>query len=119
MASTTQWHVHDNCGIEVSGISLASISATRIEEVKRQFAQHGAVFFRGVDKEAPFGPQEHIEFCKKIGDININRFFDHMPDYPEIAIVEKTPGQREAIGQAFHADHTYDTAPALGSKFNP
>ena len=119
MESAPQWFAHENCGAEVSGLNLATISATDLKEVKRQFTQHGVVFFRGVDREAPFGPPEHLKFCKKIGDININRFFEHMSDYPEIAIVEKTPDQRTAIGQAFHADHTYDTAPALGSKSVP
>ena len=45
----------------------------------------------------------------------MNRFFAHVDGYPQIAQVLKEPNQTKNIGGGWHTDHTYDTAPAMGS----
>lgn len=93
------------------------ISAEDMAEVKRQFTEHGVVYFRGIG--GPNGeqitPEEHMRFAEQFGPINVNRFFPKVDGYPAIAKVEKMPEQKLAIGENFHADHTYDLAPAMGS----
>ena len=95
------------------GLRLATLSPEGMQEVTRRFAAHGVVYFRNVGPD--FGPERHMEFAQRLGGINVNRFFPQVEGHEGIAKVEKTPKQKEAIGDVFHADHTYDLAPALGS----
>ena len=44
-----------------------------------------------------------------------SRFFPQVEGFDGIAKVEKRRDETTAIGEGFHADHTYDLAPALGS----
>ena len=44
-----------------------------------------------------------------------NRFFAETEAHPEIAEVRKEPDQTLNIGGGWHADHSYDDEPALGS----
>ena len=107
------WDSSPRCGVEVRGLQLATLSPEGMQEVTRRFAEHGVVYFRDVGPD--FGPERHMEFAQCFGGINVNRFFPQVEGYEGIAKVEKTPEQKEAIGDVFHADHTYDLAPALGS----
>ena len=52
---------------------------------------------------------------KRWGKINVNRFFTNVDGYPQIATVLKEPDQKKNIGGAWHADHSYDLIPAMGS----
>ena len=100
-----------NCGIEVFGINLASPTEDNITYVKQALANHGCVYFR----DTVLTPEEHLSFAQNLAPININRYFPHLPRLPAIALVEKKKEQGSSIGERFHADHTYDMAPALGS----
>jgi taurine dioxygenase len=97
----------------VAGLRLAALSPEDEAEVGRRLAEHGVVYFRDIGED--FTPQRHLEFARRFGGINVNRFFPQVEGHDGIAQVEKTPEQKSAIGEAFHADHTYDLAPALGS----
>ena len=57
----------------------------------------------------------HIEIANMFGDININRFFTPVTDYPMIAEVRKDPEDKFNIGEGWHTDHSYDQIPAMGS----
>ena len=69
------------------------------------------IFFR----DQNLTPEQEITFARRWGEININRFFTSVNDYPEIAMVLKEPNQKKNIGGNWHTDHSYDTEPALGS----
>ena len=56
-----------------------------------------------------------MDFAKKWGPINVNRFFTPVEGYPSIAEVRKEPQQKYNIGGNWHTDHSYDQIPALGS----
>jgi taurine dioxygenase len=109
------WNKNLSCGAEVTGLTLATISEEELVEVKKHFADHGVVFFRGIDNGCLFTMDDHLKFAKRFGTINVNRFFNYVSSHPGIAKVEKVPGQKSAIGEYFHTDHSYDFAPALGS----
>ena len=72
---------------------------------------YGVIFFRGQD----LTPQQHIDLAERWGTININRFFKHLEDYPQIAQVIKEADQKENIGAVWHTDQSYDEIPAMGS----
>ena len=99
------------CGVEISGVSLANCSDAEMQDIKRAIYEHGVAVFR--DQE--FSPEDHIKFGRRWGGIDINNYFPLQDDYDEISIVKKEPDQQTNIGGAWHTDHSYDQIPAMGS----
>jgi taurine dioxygenase len=99
------------CGVEVSGASLARCSDAEMRDIKQAIYEHGVAVFR--DQE--FSPEEHIAFARAWGGIDINNYFPLDEAYPEIALVRKEADQKTNIGGAWHTDHSYDQVPAMGS----
>ena len=102
---------HGRVGAEILGIDLAHSDDDALAVVRAVFAEHGVVFFR----DQTLSEEDHIAFARRIGPININRFFAAHPRFPEIALVVKEPHQKDNIGGGWHTDHSYDVVPALGS----
>ena len=99
-------------GAEVHGVDIAKgIDSAELEIIKHAFSRYGLVFLRDQD----ISETDHIELAGRFGDINVNRFFTSLPDFPQIAMVSKEPGQITNIGGGWHTDHSYDHEPALGS----
>jgi taurine dioxygenase len=111
--SAVAWQPLPRCGVEVRGLELAALSPADAAELHVQFGHHGLCVFRDIG--ASFGPEEHAALARRFGEINVNRFFPQVEGHTGIAKVEKAATQRTNIGGTFHADHTYDLAPALGS----
>ncbi|HXX49526.1 MAG TPA: TauD/TfdA family dioxygenase [Myxococcota bacterium] len=99
------------CGAVVSGIDLARFSEAEKHELWKAFLEHGVLFFA----EQRLTPEDHIAFARRLGEIVVNKFFPENAQHPEIAEVRKEKEQRTNIGGGWHADHSYDEAPALGS----
>ena len=116
MASTYQ-HIRVSpvspaLGAEIGGIDIAAgIDDAGFAELKRAFVEYGVVFLRDQD----ITPEQHIEFAQRWGEINVNRFFRPVADHPRIAEVRKEAHQKANIGSSWHADHSYDQLPAMGS----
>jgi taurine dioxygenase len=102
---------HGRVGVEITGVDLGNLNEADFAEIHAAFADHGVVYFR----DQAIDEDQHIAFARRLGPININRFFAVHPRYPEIALVLKEPQQRENIGGGWHTDHSYDAEPALGS----
>ena len=98
-------------GAFVNDIDLRTIGAGEAAAIRMALGRHGVLFFR----DQQLDPDAHIAFARKIGAININRFFRPTETHPEVATVLKEPDQKHNIGGGWHADHSYDEAPALGS----
>jgi len=99
-------------GAEISGLDLSEPpGSAALAEIRRAFGQYGVIFFR----DQQLTPDQHLAFARRIGDIDVNRFFAAVPGHPEIAEVRKEPEQRRNIGNGWHTDHSYDVAPAMGS----
>jgi taurine dioxygenase len=99
-------------GAEIHGVDLRRpLDDATFGEIRQAFHDHGVIFLRGQD----ITPDQHIAFAERFGPININRFFTPVPGHPQIAEVRKEPDQKKNIGEAWHADHSYDQVPALGS----
>ncbi|MDH3376984.1 MAG: TauD/TfdA family dioxygenase [Gammaproteobacteria bacterium] len=99
-------------GAELSGVDIAAgICAKQFAEIQRAFIDHSVIFFRDQD----LSPEQHIEFARCWGEINVNRFFQPVESHPLIAEVRKEPDQRSNIGSVWHTDHSYDQIPAMGS----
>jgi taurine dioxygenase len=101
-----------NLGAVITGIDLAKpISNDDFATLRQAFAQYGVIFFR----DQHLSPQQHIAFAKRWAPIEINPFFKAVPGYPEIAEVRKDANQATNIGGDWHTDHSYNTAPSMGS----
>ena len=99
-------------GAEISGANIAAgISDQQFAEIRQAFIDHGVIFFR----DQVITPDQHIEFARRWGEINVNRFFRPVKTHPIIAEVRKDPDQEANIGAAWHTDHSYDRIPAMGS----
>jgi taurine dioxygenase len=99
------------CGAEVLGVDLKSMSNHQWGEVQQAFTEHGVIFFR----DQSLTPEQHLDFARRWGTIDVNRYFTPVAGYPEIAEVRKEPDQKRNIGERWHTDHTYDQIPAMGS----
>jgi len=99
------------CGVEVSGVSLANCSNGEMDAIRQTIYEHGVAVFR----EQEFTPENHITFGRRWGGIDVNNYFPLQEDFNEIAVVKKEPDQQTNIGGAWHTDHSYDQIPAMGS----
>lgn len=96
-------------GAEISGIDItAPLTDAAIAEIEWAIGEWGVVFFHG----QTLTPETHLAFARRFGPIDVNRFFKAVDGHPEIAEVRKEADQRSNIGGGWHADHTYDRAPA-------
>lgn len=102
----------ESLGAEIRGIDLATeADPAKWAALRNALSQYGVIFFR----DQRLTPAQHIAMAEQFGDININRFFSAVEGYPQIAEVRKEPHQKANIGAGWHADHSYDDTPALGS----
>lgn len=109
--SATLHPVSPGCGVEIRGVQLARLSNSELGLVRDAFHEHGVIFLRDQD----FTTQDHLAFARRWGEIVINEHFPELADTPEIAVVIKEAEQKTNIGGGWHADHSYDPEPALGS----
>lgn len=99
-------------GAEILGVDIGGgLSNAEHDAIVRAHGEYGVIFFR----DQRLTPEQHIAFARRFGDINVNRFFKPVNGYPLIAEVRKEPEQSTNIGGSWHTDHSYDTAPAMGS----
>jgi taurine dioxygenase len=102
----------DAVGAEILDIDLRKqMDVGTRSELQRAFHEHGVLFFR--DQELT--PEQHLAFAEQWGEVNVNRFFTAVDGHPKIAQVLKEPHHNKNVGGAWHTDHSYDLAPALGS----
>ncbi len=98
-------------GAEITGVDVKSMNDETFAALRDVFLDRSVIVLRDQD----LGPDDHIAFARRWGDININRFFKPTDTHPEIATVLKEPDQKLNIGGQWHTDHSYDEAPAMGS----
>lgn len=98
-------------GAEVSGVALGDLSEEAFAAIRRALFAHGVIFFR----DQTLTPEDHIAFAERWGAIDVNRFFTPLASHPRIAEVRTLPEQKTVIGGIWHADHSYNPAPAMAT----
>jgi len=98
-------------GAFVSGIDLKALDERSLGDLRQAFAEYSVLFFR----DQLLDETQHIALAEQWGEINVNRFFAAVENFPKIAQVLKEPEQTTNIGGGWHTDHSYDQIPALGS----
>lgn len=96
-------------GAEILGADVTQ--PDQFEDIKAAFARYSVIVLRN----QKIAPEDHLTFARCFGPINVNRFFKPVDGHPEIATVLKEKDQKEAVGEGWHTDHSYDQIPALGS----
>ena len=96
-------------GAEIFGAD--PLRPTDFAGIRAAFATHSVIVLRGQNMT----PDAHLSLARRFGRINVNRFFKPLDGHPEIATVIKEADQKQAVGEGWHTDHSYDTEPALGS----
>lgn len=96
-------------GAEIIGADVRD--PAQFDTIFQAFVDHSVIAIR--DQEIT--PDDQITFAERFGPINVNRFFAKVPGYEKVAMVLKEADQKEAIGEAWHTDHSYDDAPAMCS----
>ena len=102
---------HRGAGNEIRGVDLRTAEDVTFGAIRDLFHRHGLVFLR----DQRLSETDHIALARRLGTINVNRFFVQNSGHPEIALVTKEADQRLNIGGFWHTDHSYDREPALGS----
>ncbi len=108
---TTEVVAAGPAGAFIQGMDLNKVTEQDVACIRDSLGEYGVVFFR----DQSLTPETHIRLAENFGAININRFFQALDDYPQIAQVLKEPEQQANIGEKWHTDHSYDKIPALGS----
>lgn len=101
-------------GAEVLGVDLfRPLSNSEFDTVHRAFLDHQVIFFR----DQKITPEQHLEFAKKFGLLDIHPFAAGLDDYPEIMPIVKEPEDhtKTNFGGKWHSDVTFYEEPALGS----
>ncbi len=96
-------------GAEIFGADVAD--PTQFDRLHQAFTDNAVIVVR----DQKISPDDQIAFAERFGKININRFFTKVEGYEKVALVLKEPDARQAIGERWHTDHSYDTAPAMCS----
>lgn len=96
-------------GAEIVGADIRR--PQEFEAIHEAFVKHSVIVLRDQDCR----PEDHLAFARRFGPVDVNRFFQPVEGYPEIATVLKEKDQKQAIGEGWHTDHSYDEMPAMGS----
>lgn len=96
-------------GAEIDGVDLNAISPEQADEIRRAFADHLVIVFRG--QEALTRPN-HLSFAKLFGAIaKIPHLKDH-PDFPEVQFVHRDADDKgQVVGESLHCDSTFLARP--------
>lgn len=96
-------------GAEIFGADIRN--AELFDDIRAAFAEYSVLVLRQQNVQ----PEDHLAFARRFGPVNVNRFFKPVDGHPEIATVLKEKDQKEAVGEGWHTDHSYDQVPAMGS----
>jgi taurine dioxygenase len=73
-------------GAELHGVDLSSpLDDETFDEVKRAFHENLVIFFR----DQQITPQQHVEFAKRFGKLDVHPFAKGLDDLPEVLPVIK------------------------------
>ena len=98
-------------GVEILDLDLRQINDQELKACNQAQQEHGVIFFRDQNLSC----EDHIAVAERFGEIVVNRFFERVEAFPQIAMVRKEPQHDSAVGGCWHTDHSYDQEPARGS----
>jgi taurine dioxygenase len=101
-----------NVGEEIQGIDFSrALEQGTVDELVRLLGQRGMIFARNQQLTVA----NQVALAERFGPLHVNPYFAALEEHPQVAEVRKEPAQKFNIGNDYHSDNSYDTAPALGS----
>jgi len=98
-------------GAEVENIDLRRPLDGETKRMLRDaLLQWKVLFFRDQD----ITMEQHLEFSRAFGALEVHPFAPHKPDYPEVLAIAHGPGNK-GKENAWHSDVTWRIEPSLGS----
>jgi taurine dioxygenase len=98
-------------GAEVKGIDLREpLTDEGLATIRKLLLDHHALFFR----DQPMEPQQQIDFARRFGEIDIHAFGRHLPDLPEVGLIEQDEPERDGANR-WHTDSTFMEKPPFGA----
>ena len=100
-------------GAEVLGIDAANPTAETIDDLKEMWLEHIVLVLRNQN----LTPEQHIQFSRCFGDLEIHPFANNRTDLPELLILESggPTGKKRYSATDWHSDVTYREKPPMGS----
>ncbi len=99
-------------GAEISGVNVGDdLDDSTIVEIRQALLDHQVIFFRDQDLDVP----RHKAFTRRFGELFVHPNFQFGQDNPEIVYVRREPGDRQVLGQGWHADTTMMATPPMGA----
>ena len=70
-----------HCGARLSGVSLSNATHSDLEQMRSALFEHGVI----VMPDQNLTPTDHIKLAEFLSDIDVNRFFTPVSNYPVVA----------------------------------
>lgn len=96
-------------GAEVRGIDLNTLSDETFAQVHALLLEHLVLFF---PEAAGLGPQAHIEFGKRLGELEVHPFLPKLDGHEEIVVLDSAQGAKADV---WHTDVTFSPTPPVAS----
>ena len=95
---------------EIRGVDLASPDPA-IGAIETALMAHKVIFFRDQD----ITPEQHIALGRHFGDVTIHPFVPHLPDHPEVLVLDNHADNPVLSTDVWHSDETFRAEPPMGS----
>ncbi|MGL4178113.1 MAG: TauD/TfdA dioxygenase family protein [Dermatophilaceae bacterium] len=103
-------HHSPTIGTEVLGIDLREpLSDEMFGFLHQLFLDRKVIFFR----DQFLTPEQHLDFGRRWGDLEIVPFLDHDDTYPELLTIRR--GSEKAYENVWHSDVSWREEPSMGS----
>ena len=99
-------------GAEIEGVDLSEdIGNAVFSEIQQALHENLVIFFR----DQKLTPDEHKDFGRRFGTLNIHPQYIPLDGHPEILPVLKEPEDTLNIGASWHTDVSFLEQPSMGS----
>jgi taurine dioxygenase len=100
-------------GAEIQGVNVTDASDNTIAELKELWLEHKVLVFHNQD----ITPQEHVQFSRHFGELEIHPFAKKLPNLPEVLVLESggPTGRSHYSATDWHSDVSYREKPPMGS----
>ncbi len=99
-------------GAEIRGVDLSkTISPAAYTALHDALMDHKVIFFRDQD----ITPEAHIAFGRLFGEVTVHPFVPHLPDHPEVLVLDNHKDNPVLATDHWHSDETFREEPPLGS----
>jgi len=99
-------------GAEIGGVDLSQpLGDNVLGEIRQALTENCVIFFR----DQHLTPEQHLNFGRRFGALQVHDFVDGMEDNGEIIEVRKEEYEMRNFGGGWHSDVSYLEVPALGS----